>query len=181
MESTSETGNLCQAPLLLNKMKEKIDQIDPAGLLNEGNSDHEMDTQDPGLDSTGVPGNLNADVHNISASVEDEEGATTPINNTNNTSVSMAAKPAMPDTTNDNRQTGYRIVDIERPATGTRPLLQSAHTPPTPLHNRDPAPVGGPVLNAENPCGGASEKLRAAIAKAQQVTRNDKKNWICSY
>jgi hypothetical protein len=72
MESTSETGNQCQAPLPL-EMSEKIKQIDPAGLLNEDCSDQEMDTQDQPGANTEHQELKKKPVHNVSSSGEEEE------------------------------------------------------------------------------------------------------------
>ncbi len=72
MESTSETGNQCQAPLPF-EMSEKIKQIDPAGLLDEDYSDQEMDTQDQPGAHIEQQLQKKKTVHNVSSSGEEEE------------------------------------------------------------------------------------------------------------
>jgi hypothetical protein len=120
MESMSETGNQCRAPLPF-EMSEKIKQIDPSELLNEESSDQEMDTQDlPGSHSE-LREQKNKTVHNVSSSGEEEEegedaavaAAKCP------SATTAAAADANPKTVPADANPGFRIVDIELTGSGS--------------------------------------------------------------
>ncbi len=149
-----------------------------------------MDTQDPAAPAAEVLGNLNANVHNISDSAEEEEEGeetNTLINNATTNTAPVANSAPM---------VGFRIVDIERPADGSGIQFQhtntvgTAHnaagssdtspraednTPSNTPQNPGPATAGTPDTTPEMIRSEANEKMRAAIAKAKEITRNDKK------
>ena len=79
MEDTTETGSMCQTPLPLSEMSEKLRKIDPTGLLSD-NEDEEMEQEQDSntADFAGVPGNIHAGVHNLSNSEDADSANTSP-------------------------------------------------------------------------------------------------------
>jgi hypothetical protein len=122
MESTSETGNQCQAPLPF-EMSEKIKQIDPAGLLNEDCSDQEMDTQDQPGAHIELQEQKKKTVHNVSSSGEEEEEgddvAAAADKRPPDTADAAATAGAIPKTASSVANPGFRIVDIELNGSGS--------------------------------------------------------------
>ncbi len=125
MESTSETGNQCQAPLPF-EMSEKIKQIDPAGLLNEDCSDQEMDTQDQPGANIEQQEQKKKPVHNVSSSGEEEEeedvvdsAADTRPPDTAAAGDAAANAGALPKDASLVANPGFRIVDIEPNGSGS--------------------------------------------------------------
>jgi len=149
MESTSETGNQCQAPLPF-EMSEKLKQIDPAGLLNEEGSDQEMDTQDQPGSHGEMQVQKKKTVHHVSSSGEEEEEGDDATAAADKHPSATAGDPAdtAPKTAHAATNPGFRIVDIEMPGSGSglsaQPIQMVQTTAATLMNMNQPTGVNTP-------------------------------------